>query len=173
MSAEISGIFIGHVPPEDQKQMGGSKIVELTSANLVAGSGIESTDGIRDRYFDRNGAYSKVRPEVRHLSLITQDAIERANANRDVPFTWAETRRNIVVSDMSAEVLNHLLYKLITIGGVEVKGVELCSPCDRPDKLSGKKGFKLAFTNEKGESTGGLRVQILSSGIVKVGDLVA
>jgi len=172
MSAEIAKIFISHVPPEDQKQMGGAPMLKLKSANLVAGSGIESLDGIKDRYFDKNGAYSKVRPEVRQLSLITQDAIERANLDRDIPFTWAETRRNIVISDMSAEELNSLFNKLIVLGRVEVKGIELCAPCDRPDTLSGKKGFKLGFTNEMGESTGGLRVQILSNGLISVGDLV-
>ena len=77
MSVEgrIAGIFVSHVPPEDKKQMGGAPVLGLKSANLVAGSGIESTDGIRDRYFDKNGAYSKVRPEVRQLSLITRPRV--------------------------------------------------------------------------------------------------
>lgn len=175
MSAEgrISGIFISQVPTEVEKPMGGYPIVQLDSANLIAGVGIESPDGkIKDRYAESRGAYSKVRPEVRQLSLITQDAIERANLNREIPFTWAETRRNIVISDMSAEELNSLLDKFIALGGVNVKGIELCSPCDRPDKLSGKKGFKLGFTNEKGESIGGLRVNILNSGKINVGDRV-
>lgn len=169
IEGRITGIFISHVPSEDQKQMGGAPMLELKSANLVAGSGIESVDGIKDRYFDKNGAYSKVRPEVRQLSLISQDAIERANRNREIPFTWAETRRNIVISNLSVEDLNNLLGKKFSINGVELEGVELCSPCDRPDKLSGKKGFKSGFTDQNGQSIGGLRVKILNSGLIRVG----
>lgn len=167
IEAIASRIYISHVPIEAVKRMGGAKIIELNEANLVEGMGIESVDGIKDRYFTGGGAYSKVRPEVRQLSLITQDAIEQANKKVEIPFTWADTRRNIVVSNFSADDLNNLLGKRFFINGVELEGVELCSPCDRPDMLSSKKGFKLGFTNQDGQSIGGLRVKILSSGIIK------
>lgn len=166
IEAIASQIYISHIPLEETKRMGGARMVELQEANLVEGMGIESVDGVKDRYFTGGGAYSKVRPEVRQLSLITQDAVEQANKRVDIPFTWAETRRNIVISNLSAEDLNNLLGKRFSINGVELMGVELCSPCDRPDKLSGKKGFKLGFTNQNGQSIGGLRVKILNSGII-------
>lgn len=169
--ALISGIQISHVPKDVPKPMGGYPMVEIPAAELVKGRGLRSLDGITDRYFaDENGvgrgAYSKLRPQVRQLSIISSKAIERANIGKEIPFTWADTRRNIRIEGIEPEELNDLIYKLFALGGVEVRGVEHCDPCDRPDKLSGKKGFKSSFTNMQGHSIGGLRVEILGSGII-------
>lgn len=172
MSAEIVGIQYSPVPENfdrSKKSRGGFPMIQLSSAELVAGKGIRSLEGVEDRYFgetgqELNGAYPN--NKVRQLSIITWDAVERANNKCDIPFTWAETRRNIVVSNLSAEDLNALLGRKFSLDGVELEGVELCDPCDRPDKLSGKKGFKLGFTNQDGQSIGGLRVKILNSGLI-------
>jgi MOSC domain-containing protein YiiM len=173
MRAEVVGIQYSPVPESfdrSKKPRGGFPMIQLDSAELVAGRGIRSLEGVEDRYFgevgqELNGAYPN--NKVRQLSIITWDAVERANNKCDIPFTWAETRRNVVVSNLSAEDLNNLLGKKFSINGVELEGVELCDPCDRPDKLSGKKGFKLGFTNQNGVSIGGLRVKILNSGLIK------
>jgi len=173
--SRISHIFVSPVPDSEKRPMGGYPMVELQIAKLIEGLGIQSVDGnIVDRYAQGRGSYSRTRLEVRQLSLITQDAINRANQSRRVEYQFspAETRRNIVIDGMTAEELNNLLGKLIALGAVEVRGVELCEPCERPSALSGKKGFGEAFINKGGESTGGLRVTILSSGIVRVNDRV-
>lgn len=175
MSAEIVGIQISPVPMNTEKPKGGFAVLSLSSAELVADHGIRSLDGLADRYYGAlgetlRGAYPN--NKIRQLTLITKDAIDRANKDRGIPFTWEETRRNIIIQDMEAEELNSLINKLISLGAAEVKGTELCDPCDRPDKLSGKKGFKSAFTNKDGVSIGGLRVEIKKGEIVRVGERV-
>ena len=176
VEGKIGQIFYSFVPEEVENPNGGRAMVELTNAELVAGNGIRTLGGNKDRYYGEKGenlrgAYPN--NKIRQLSLITQDAIDRANKNREVVFSGLDTRRNIVIDDMSAEELNSLVERLIELGAVELQGTELCDPCDRPSSLSGKTGFKSAFTNDKGESIGGLRVEILTSGSIRIGDSVS
>ncbi len=135
----------------------GLPMMEVPSANAIAGKGFEG-----DRYSIGMGAWSKAREAIRHISLIEIEAIAEANKGLDVPFAPIETRRNIVVSGVR---LNELVGKVFRIGNVEVRGSELCVPCARPSKLSGKPGFAEAF-----DSRGGLRVEVLSAGFIKQDD---
>lgn len=150
-------------------------MLNITFAKLVAGCGIMVDENLKDRYFGGptdtlNGAYPN--NKIRQLTIITQDAINRANQNQDVEFLPEETRRNIVVDGVTAEELNEQVGKIFTINGIRLRGVELCAPCDRPDKLSGKKGFKSRFTNQENVSIGGIRVEILEDGFFTQGDVL-
>jgi MOSC domain-containing protein YiiM len=69
---------------------------------------------------------------------------------------------------MSAKELNMLVGKEFSIGNSRVRGIELCTPCERPSKLSGKSDFKKAFKNR-----GGLRVEILKTGKITLGDAIS
>ncbi len=131
--------------------------VEAVSA--LAGVGLSG-----DRYAAGLGTYSGKRHNLRHLTLISAEAIRRGNARAEVPFTAAETRRNLVV-DCSPEDLLALVEKELTVGPVKLRGVEDCVPCKLPSSMAGKPGFFEAFT-----SLGGLRAEILSSGTITVGD---
>lgn len=150
-------------------------MLNITFAKLVAGRGMMVGENLKDRYFggpaeELNGAYPN--NKIRQLTIITQDAINRANQNQETEFLPEETRRNIVVDGVTAEELNEQVGKIFTVNGLRLRGVELCAPCDRPDKLSGKKGFKSRFTNDEGVSIGGIRVEILDSGFVTKQDIV-
>jgi MOSC domain-containing protein YiiM len=126
---------------------------------VAAGRGI-----IGDRYESGTGAYKK-KPEVRNLSLISEEALERANQQGwHDSFTASDTRRNLVVS-VDPETLNAQVDKEFTIGQVWVRGMELCTPCGRPSLLCGKPGFAAAFNG-----IGGLRVRILTDGEFAEGD---
>jgi MOSC domain-containing protein YiiM len=123
-----------------------------------------------DRYANGKGAYSDAKPQkIRHISLIAEAGIEAANAwlsTKHMPtFSAAETRRNIVLTNISADELNDLVGHTFKLGGVTLKGVELCTPCQRPANLLKKLNFIDAF-----EGRGGLRVAVLSPGSVSVGD---
>ena len=112
-----------------------------------------------DRYAEGKGAYSNSkRKTIRQVSLIEMEAIGRANAEKGTAFTPRDTRRNILTSGID---LNALVGCKFKIGDVEMLGVELCEPCDRPSNLTGKKGFNEAF-----QERGGLRAEILTSGII-------
>ena len=138
----------------------GRAMEERPNVSALAGIGLEG-----DRYALGGGAWSdSKRKTMRHVSLIAQEAIDEANAALERPFERAETRRNIVTQGID---LNALVGKEFLVGSVRMRGVELCDPCGRPSKLSGKDGFEAAF-----QLRGGLRAEILSSGPIAVGDAI-
>lgn len=116
----------------------------------LAGWGLEG-----DRYAMGLGAFSSDKRQViRHVTLIEEEAISESD------FSAEETRRNIVTRGIN---LNELIEVRFVVDEVWMRGVELCDPCGRPSKLSDKPGFKEAF-----DDRGGLRAEVLSSGIIEV-----
>ena len=106
---------------------------------------------------------------MRHVSLIAREAIE--DANRDLvarglpPFGVHETRRNIITEHVDVYAL---LGREFRIGDVRMRGTEPTKPCHRPSALVQKTGFAEAFANR-----GGVRAEVLSDGIISVGDVIA
>jgi hypothetical protein len=143
----------------------GEPMNKRESAQLIVGAGIEG-----DRYALGIGAFSSSIPaKIRDVSLIALTGIDLANleleSNRMKKFFAIETRRNIVIEDMSSDALNQLVGKEFSLGLLRLRATELCAPCERPAKLSEKSNFLSAFKNR-----GGIRAQILDSGEVRVGD---
>jgi hypothetical protein len=143
----------------------GEPMNQRKSARLIVGAGIEG-----DRYALGIGAFSGSIPaKIRAVSLIALTGIDLANleleSNGMKTFFAIETRRNIVIEDMSSDSLNQLVGKEFSLGPLRLRATELCVPCERPAKLSEKSNFLLAFKNR-----GGIRAQILDSGEVRVGD---
>ena len=141
----------------------GEPMREVQEVTAIAGVGLSG-----DRYASDRGAFSNAkRKTIRQATVIALDAIHSANAELEQPFLPSETRRNIVIKDISAEELNELVGREFTIGEARVLGIEFCSPCNRPSKLSGKPEFLSAFRNR-----GGLRIEILETGRMRVDDEV-
>jgi hypothetical protein len=156
-SPQISAIYIA--------PSAGAPMQALVQAKLIPGEGIEG-----DRYAIGIGAFSQnLPPKIRHISLITQTGIAIANewlAAAEKPgFSDSETRRNIVLSNITPPELNQLVGKIFFLGGITFKGTELCIPCQRPTKLANKSNFMDAF-----EGRGGLRAEILNAGVISIGD---
>lgn len=138
----------------------GQPMQEVKKVKAIAGLDLEG-----DRYASGKGAWSNSKREaIRHVSLISLEAIRLANTELEVPFSEKETRRNIVTTCTTDE-LNNLVGKRFRLGNVLMEGTELCDPCSRPSKLAKKEGFDKAFANR-----GGLRAAILSDGEISVGD---
>ena len=138
----------------------GQPMQKLTIVQAIEGIGLAD-----DRYATGSGAYSQSkRITVRQVSLISQEAIDAANQEFGLDYTPEETRRNILVSGID---LNNLVGKVFSVGKVQMQGIELCEPCDRPSKLSGKANFKTSFENR-----GGLRAAVLSTGQIHEGDSI-
>lgn len=136
--------------------------------NLITNTGIEG-----DRYASCIGTFSNTnKGKVRDITLITKMGIDTANhllnAKNLVSFLDEETRRNIVIDEISPEELNNLVGKTFYLGNIRLKGTELCDPCSHPSKLTGKNEFKTAFTGR-----GGIRAQVLDTGEISVGDLLS
>lgn len=138
----------------------GEPMKQVEHAYAEAGRGLAG-----DRYAEGLGAYSTARRQkIRQLSLIASEAIEAANLELHLPFGEEETRRNIVTYGIE---LNELVGKEFAIGSVMLRGTELCDPCRRPEKLTGKAGFEEAF-----QDRGGLRAEVLTSGLIAVGHAI-
>ena len=139
---------------------GGKEMQEISSANLVAGRGIDG-----DRYYNDTGTFSeklKGKPHA-ELTLIQKEAIDAFNDEFDLNLAYADFRRNIVTTGVS---LNELVGEEFKIAGVTVKGIKLCEPCNYlAEKLN-----PLILPHMLGRS--GLRAQILTDGIINKGDSI-
>src|SRR3989442_11535357 len=146
----------------------GAPLEVVPEVKAVAGKGLEG-----DRYYRGRGYYS-TRPSVggREGTLIETEAVEAldqglVNAEGEmlgVKITAAETRRNIATSGVP---LNHLVGKEFWVGAVRLRGTRLCEPCTYLEGLTGRPRLMSGLLHR-----GGLRAQILTGGVIRVGDVV-
>ena len=123
------------------------------------GKGLEG-----DRYYSGMGTFSPNphKPDY-EVTLIQKEHIDGFRAASALPFTSKHARRNLVSEGLD---LNSLVGKEFSVGAVRMRGIRLCEPCNYlakssfPEVLSGL------------VHKGGLRAQIISEGIVHVGDPV-
>lgn len=143
----------------------GAPMVSVPSVKAIAGAGLEG-----DRYAAKGtGFFSHIKPEkVRHVSIISLEAIREANAGLREPFKLSETRRNIVVSGID---LARCVDKEFFVGDVRMRYAEVCKPCSRPAVLAGKSDTS-EFPRAYAGIRGGIRAEVLSDGIIKTGDPV-
>lgn len=129
----------------------------VDQAQAIPGVGLEG-----DRYALRQGTFFKPEPDF-ELTLIEAEAIEALKREYDVELAPGEARRNLVTRGVP---LNHLVGQEFQIGEVKIRGIRLCEPCSHLQALVGRsvvKGLR---------HRGGLRAQILSQGVIRVGDTV-
>ena len=81
-----------------------------------------------------------------------------------IPFEPEETRRNIVVEGVD---VYELLGQEFRVGAVRLHGSDPTRPCHIPSAAADKTGFAEAYHNR-----GGIRAEVLSDGIVSIGDLI-
>jgi len=129
----------------------------VSAVRAVPGQGLEG-----DRYFDHKGTFSKPQPD-RELTLIEAEAIEALRSEFQVDFGLNASRRNIVTRGVP---LNHLVDKEFWIGDVKARGLRLCEPCSHLQRLSHPKVLPGLVHR------GGLRAQILTEGMIRVGEIV-
>jgi MOSC domain-containing protein YiiM len=147
---KVEAIYIG---PDTELPM-----KSVDSVKAISGRGLEG-----DRYFRKEGTFSKKEGPGREVTLIEAEAVEQATKKYEVEFHVSETRRNIVTRDVP---LNHLLDKEFSVGGVRMRGVKLCEPCGHLERVT-EKGVRTPLIHR-----GGLRADILSDGDISVGDSV-
>jgi len=117
-------------------------------ASAVAGKGLEG-----DRHFHEDGA----RPG-QALTLVEAEVVE------DVGLAPGETRRQLTVRGVR---LNDLVGKRFRVGEVECYGVELCEPCSHLEALT-RPGIIKDLAHRAG-----INADIVSGGVIRVGDAVA
>jgi len=141
-----------HIAPAARERM-----QSLDQIQAIPGVGLEG-----DRYALRQGTFFKPLPDF-ELTLIEAEAVEALRRDYDVDLDSGEARRNLVTRGVP---LNHLVGRDFRIGQVKIRGIRLCEPCSHLQELTARpviKGLR---------HRGGLRAQILSQGIIHVGDTI-
>lgn len=131
----------------------------LEFVRAVPGRGLEG-----DRYFKGVGAYSRWPGPRRDLTLIAAEALAEAESAFGVAVSAGEHRRNLVVSGVP---LGDLLKAEFRIGDVRVRGVRVCAPCKYLVRVTGQEAIFDALVGR-----GGLRAEVLTEGVIRVGDEV-
>lgn len=134
--------------------------MQSLQAVMVTANGFDG-----DRYTIRKGSFSGQRHDLRHVTLISLDDIRESNSMLSVPFTPAETRRNVVIAG-SISLLD-FIGREFAIGSVTLRGIEEAAPCRHPEQIAKKPGFSRAF---KGRA--GIRAKVVEVGRISVGDEV-
>ena len=129
----------------------------IDHARAIAGVGLEG-----DRYGLRRGTFFQPLPDF-ELTLIEVEAIEALRRDYGVPLALGEARRNRVTRGVP---LNHLVGKEFNIGEVKIRGIRLCEPCQHLQRLTGR--FVIQWLQHRGGCA-----QIISSGVIRVGDAVS
>jgi len=139
----------------------------ITEVRAVPGRGLEG-----DRYFTGTGFYSKKSSfggrEVTLIEIESVEALFRGVLNAEgerlgISLTAADTRRNIATSGVP---LNHLVDREFHVGAVLMRGMRLCEPCKHLENLT-QHGVVSGLIHR-----GGLRAQILTEGLIRVGDAI-
>ena len=129
------------------------KIEEVETIEVLANKGV-----VGDRHFDNyNDPYCQ-------LSLIESENIDEYNLKFGLNIPYLDFRRNIITKGIK---LNDLVGKKLSIGNVEVEGIDLCRPCRHLTEMLDQENILKEFLRK-----GGLRCQILSSSKIKVGDTI-
>lgn len=134
----------------------GGPQVPLTRAAVVAGAGIQG-----DRYF---GCHDE---PGQNITLVEAEAIEAFAQAHQRPLDMAMTGRNLVTRGVR---LNDLVGRTFTVGGVRLRGVELCEPCLGLGQTLQGPDLTPAQVVRWWVRRAGLRADVLADGELAVGD---
>ncbi len=128
-------------------------INEVNSIEVLANKGI-----VGDRHFHEfNDPYNQI-------SLIEAENIDDYNQKFDLNIPYIDFRRNVITKGIN---LNNLVGKKIKVGNVELEAIDLCRPCRHLTEILNQKNILKEFLRK-----GGIRCQIHSSSIIKIGDKI-
>lgn len=136
-----------HITPTE-----GQAMQSVESVQAVAGRGLQG-----DRYF------SEKHDPARQVTLIESEAIQAVQREASIALASGDSRRNLVTQGVP---LNHLVGKEFYVGKVQLRGIRLCEPCKHLSEMT-QPGVLPALVHR-----GGLRAEILSSGIIQIGDII-
>ena len=151
-----------YVAPEAEAEMEQKETIEA-----IAGRGLRG-----DRYFSGEGTFSDSGCERagereesgRDLTLVEGEALDAIAREADVHLDPGTHRRNLTTRGVA---LNHLVGERFRVGEVLCRGDRLCEPCPHLAALTVKEALPALVHR------GGLRVDILESGTIRIGDTVS
>ena len=127
------------------------EIQEVDKIEILSGKGI-----IGDRHFQEDNEAKN------QITLIESENIDYFNNKFNIQILYTDFRRNIITKGIK---LNELINKQLMIGETKIMGKKLCRPCKHLQEMLDHKEIIKEFIQK-----GGLRCEILVSGIIKVGD---
>jgi MOSC domain-containing protein YiiM len=155
--AEESALQLGGVEAIFLAGERGAPRIAAEQVRAVAGRGLEG-----DRYFGHRRGGGRRDPE-RQVTLIEAEAVDAVRAT-GAPLAAGDARRNVVTRGVR---LNALVGRTFRVGGALLRGIERCDPCSRLTRLT-YRGVERDLCER-----GGLRAEILESGDIRVGDVIA
>ncbi len=132
----------------------GAPMISMERVLAVAGRGLQG-----DRHFSRRRSAGF----DRNVTVIESEKITDFVRSTGLAFSPMDARRNLVTEGIE---LNPLLGDEFHIGTVRVKAIELCEPCS----LLAKRTHRAVLWGLL--HRGGLRCQVLTDGMLRVGDAV-
>ena len=124
----------------------------------VASVRAEAGRGIEGEYH-----WSEQPEPGQNITLIAAEALTGLREDTGIELSHEASRRNVLTRGID---LNALVGRRFTVGEVECAGVELCQPCNHLAKLT-ERGVLRGLVHR-----GGLRADIISGGVIAVGDAV-
>jgi MOSC domain-containing protein YiiM len=134
----------------------GAPMRSMERAEALAGQGLEG-----DRYAARTGHWSAIRRSGDQLTLIEREVLADLDASYGLGLSNGDSRRNVTTSGVR---LDDLIGRRFRIGDVVCRAVRRCEPCSYLDELLGRPVLYPLVHK------GGIRVEILESGTISVGD---
>lgn len=136
----------------------GKPTIDVNEVTAVPGLGLRG-----DRFFGKTGEGHKRPGTGRDITLIEIESIHALEKEEGIKLTPGETRRNIITVGVP---LNHLVDQEFFVGSVRLRGIRLCEPCEHLASLTEPKVLPALLHR------GGLRAEILTHGVIKVGDKI-
>ncbi|MGM9489177.1 MOSC domain-containing protein [Ideonella sp. YS5] len=137
----------------------GDAQVEQEFVRVVAGSGIEG-----DRYFGRHDEPGQ------NLTLIEIERVEAFLQEQQRAMDLSVTHRNLLTRGVR---LNELVGVEFEVGGVLLRGVDLCEPCLGLGGALASATLTAADVVKRFVHRGGLRADVLSGGVIERGAAVS
>jgi MOSC domain-containing protein YiiM len=129
--------------------------IEIDAVKVDAGKGI-----VGDRYYGKKGI------DGPNITFVESEEIAAFNANFGQHIDHSATRRNILTQGVR---LNQLVGQEFSIGDVRFYGVELCEPCGSFGKSLANDSLSSSQVVRAWLRRGGLRANVLSTGILRTG----
>jgi MOSC domain-containing protein YiiM len=136
----------------------GAPTTTVPEVRAVPGKGL-----VGDRHFGRSENDPDAPRPDREITLVEVETIEALARDYGARLEPGDVRRNLVTRGVA---LNHLVDRQFTVGEVALRGLRLCEPCTHLAELTRENVLRGLVHR------GGLRAQILTEGVIHVGDEV-
>ena len=118
-----------------------------------------------DRYHAQKGTYSGDGRSGREVTLIASEAMDQLREEFGIMLKPGQSRRNITTRGID---LNDYVDRELRIGEVVLRGARLCEPCQHLEDYVGQANTIKGLVHR-----GGLRCDIVSGGVISVGDKIS